>query len=180
MTVEDRKSWATKDEAVVHELLGMLQITPEECALLVSLQEEARANVRTVANDFYQRILAHEFTREFVTDPEGLLVTFTDWFMGLFSGKYDDAYAASRLAIGKKHVVIGLPVRYPLAMLDVLSAHGERIASTKGPAAVKAFRKVLALDTATFNQAYENSQLEYLSELTGSERLARRLLTGGV
>ena len=63
MTVEDRKSWATKDEAVVHELLGMLQITPEECALLASLQDEARANVRAVANDFYQRILAHDLHR---------------------------------------------------------------------------------------------------------------------
>lgn len=180
MTVEDRKSWATKDEAVVHELLGMLQITPEECALLASLQDEARANVRAMVDEFYQRLLAHEFTREFITDPDALRVTLTKWFMELFSGKYDDAYAASRLAIGLKHVLIGLPVRYPLMMLDVISRHGEKIAAARGPAAVDAFRKVLALDTATFNQAYENCQLLHLSELTGSERLARRLLTGEV
>lgn len=174
----DRKSWATKDEAIVRELRELMQFTPEECALLASLQEEAQANVRAMVDEFYQRLLAHEYTREFITDPDALVITLTKWFMELFSGQYDDAYAARRLAIGMAHVRIGLPVRYPLAMLDVVSRHGEKIAATKGPEAVNAFRKVLALDTATFNQAYENSQLNYLSELTGSERLARRLLTG--
>lgn len=41
-----------------------------------------------------------------------------------------------------------------------------------------AFRKVLALDVAVFNQAYEDNQLQHLSELVGGERLARLLLSG--
>ena len=42
-----------------------------------------------------------------------------------------------------------------------------------------AFRKVLALDVAVFNQAYEDNQIEHLAELVGGKRLARLLLTGG-
>lgn len=176
---EDRKSWATKDAAIVHELRELMNFTAEECALLQSLQDEARAGVKPMVEEFYQRLLAHDYTREFITDPKALVVTLTKWFLELFCGKYDDEYAEKRLNIGMVHVRIGLPVRYPLAMLDVIGKHGEKIAATKGEAAVAAFRKVLALDTATFNQAYENSQIGHLTELIGSERLARRLLAGG-
>ena len=71
-------------------------------------------------------------------------------------------------------------MRYPLAMLDVVMPFGELIARTSPSpdAAVSAFRKVLALDVAIFNQSYEDNQLKHLAELVGGERLARRLLTG--
>ncbi|MFV3335001.1 protoglobin domain-containing protein [Pseudomonas sp. NY15437] len=120
----------------------------------------------------------HEATREFITDSKRLGNTLAAWFRELFSGVYDDAYALKRLGIGMVHVRIGLPVRYPLAMLDVIAQHGEKVAAIKGPEAVAAFRKILALDVATFNQSYESKQLSHLAELTGSERLARRLLAG--
>jgi hypothetical protein len=57
---------------------------------------------------------------------------------------------------------------------------GEQVArqSNQPEAALTAFHKVLALDVAIFNQAYEDNQLRHLAELVGGERLARRLLTG--
>ena len=97
----------------------------------------------------------------------------------IFGGVYDDTYALKRLNIGLIHVRIGLPVRYPLAMLDLIARYGEEVAGQAGAEALTAFRKVLALDVATFNQAYENNQLQHLADLTGNERLARRLLSGG-
>ncbi|PMP83730.1 MAG: Globin-coupled histidine kinase, partial [Roseiflexus castenholzii] len=45
-------------------------------------------------------------------------------------------------------------------------------------AAATAVRKVLALDVAVFNQAYEDRQIQALAEMVGNERLARRLLSG--
>jgi hypothetical protein len=65
-------------------------------------------------------------------------------------------------------------------MIDIVSEHGEAIAETSDDpdAAKAAFRKVLALDVAIFNQAYEDNQLKHLSDLVGGERLARRLLMG--
>ena len=83
-------------------------------------------------------------------------------------------------SIGKVHVKIGLPVRYPIAMLDVIMNHGEVVArkSSDPDTAVAAFRKLVGLDLAIFNQAYEDNQLLHLAELVGGERLARLLLTG--
>jgi hypothetical protein len=105
----------------------------------------------------------------------------SDWFAKLFSGEYDADYVNNRLESGKTHVRIGLPVRYPLAMMDLLIEHGEKIAaqSAQPELAASAFRKLAALDIAIFNQAYENTQLDHLSELIGNERLARRLLSSG-
>jgi hypothetical protein len=53
------------------------------------------------------------------------------------------------------------------------------VAKSSDPETAKeAFRKVMSLDIAVFNQAYEDRQLEHLADLVGGERLARRLLTG--
>lgn len=84
------------------------------------------------------------------------------------------------MKIGDTHVRIGLPVRYPLAMLDVAMKHAEGVARThaQSDAAITAVRKVLALDVAVFNQAYEDRQIQALAEMVGNERLARRLLAG--
>ena len=67
-------------------------------------------------------------------------------------------------------------------MLDVIMPYGEQTAakSPQPEVAIRAFRKVLALDVALFNQAYENNQLHHLSDLVGGERLALLLLTGGM
>jgi len=175
----ERKSWTVKDEAIVRELRELLTLSAEECALLKALEPMAREAAPILVAEFYERLLSHEPTREFIGDKERLATTLANWFVEVFCGEYDDAYALKRLGIGNVHVRIGLPVRYPLAMMDLIARHGESIASAKGDAAVQAFRKVLAIDVATFNQAYENNQLHHLAELTGSERLARRLLSGG-
>jgi hypothetical protein len=65
-------------------------------------------------------------------------------------------------------------------MIDVIMQHGEEVvAESSDPATAKdAFQKVMSLDIAVFNQAYEDRQLEHLADLVGGERLARRLLTG--
>jgi hypothetical protein len=135
-----------------------------------------------MADDFYGRLGAHANAVEFIdgVPMAGLRKTIIDWFTQLFGGTYDGAYAARRLRIGVVHVRIGLPVRYPLAMLDVVLPHGDAVASTSPSpeAARRAFFKVLALDAAIFNQAYEDNQLSHLVDLVGGEMLARRLLAG--
>ena len=65
-------------------------------------------------------------------------------------------------------------------MIDVIMQHGEEVvAESADPEKAKdAFQKVMSLDIAVFNQAYEDRQLEHLADLVGGERLARRLLQG--
>lgn len=174
----EKMSWNVKEEHIVDDLVALLSITTEECQLLRSLQGEAEAITARMVDEYYDRLLAHEMTREFITDLAALKRTLAQWFVKLFCGNYDKNYALDRLRIGMAHVRIGLPVRYPLAMFDVLDRYGVEVAEQKGPEAVIAFRKVLALDVATFTQAYDNTQLNHLKDLVGgSEILARRLLT---
>jgi hypothetical protein len=179
---QDRASWQVKDEATLTELVQLMNLSAAEAGALEGLYGEAKEHGPALTRQFYDRLFAHPNTAEYLegVSMDRLHGMVQEWFAGLFCGKYDNAYAGRRLVIGQIHVKIGLPVRYPLAMLDVVLPFGEMIAKKAADpdVAVAAFRKVLALDVAIFNQAYEDNQLRHLSDLVGGERLARRLLTG--
>ncbi len=180
MLNQDRKSWEVTDESVASELIGLMGINDQEAKSLGALSDQAKQAAAAMVNDFYSRLNAHENTAEYLqgASSERLRGMVTAWWNDIFSGKYDSSYAKKRIEIGHVHVRIGLPVRYPLAMLDIILQHGDVVAANGGDLAKSAFKKIIALDVAIFNQAYENHQLKHLSELIGSERLARRLLSG--
>ena len=179
---QERSSWQIKGDGILGELIALMGLTPDEQALLGTVQGHAREIAPRMIDDFYGRLFKHEQTSEYLAGAsmDRLHSMVTEWFVDLFSGKYDQTYARKRLTIGEIHVRIGLPVRYPLAMLDVVMPYGEAAAkqSAQPDKAATAFRKVLALDVAIFNQAYEDNQLRHLAELVGGERLARLLLAG--
>lgn len=179
---QDRTSWNVKGENILAELITLMGLTKQEAALLGSLHNSAAEAAPALLDAFYGRLLAHTNTAEYLQDAsmDRLHGAVSSWFADVFAGTYDEAYAHKRLKIGQVHVHIGLPVRYPLAMIDVIMPFGEQIAkkSAQPEMAVAAFRKVLALDIAIFNQAYEDNQLKHLAELVGGERLARLLLSG--
>lgn len=178
----DRSSWQVKGESILGELVALMSLTKEDAALLGALHGAAKAAGPAMTKVFYDRLFSHDNTSEYLQGaPMTRLHSMVgDWFSDLFGGTYDEAYASKRLTIGQIHVRIGLPVRYPLAMLDVVMPFGEEVSKQSAdPAkALAAFRKVLALDVAIFNQAYEDNQLHHLADLVGGERLARRLLAG--
>lgn len=179
--MQNRLSWTVKDEAVCAELVELMGVTPAECACLQALHADSLGAAAAMAGDFHGRIMAHANTRQFFdgVDLNRVGAMVAQWFSDLFCGNYGAEYARRRIVIGRTHVRIGLPVRYPLAMLDLVSRHAESIlAKSSDPQAARnAFQKVLALDVAVFNQAYEDTQLKHLSELLGGERLARLLLS---
>jgi hypothetical protein len=181
--MEDPKSWSVKDQALVEELIQVLGITEADGQLLKEVQAVADARADVMVEEFSQRILNHPNTREYYerTDVPALKRRISGWFRELFSGNYGPEYAERAKRIGKAHVRIGLPLRYPLAMWDIIAKHGEEVAgqSSRADQAREAFRKVLALSIALFTQAYEDSQLSHLSQFLGSERLVRRLLMEG-
>jgi hypothetical protein len=177
--VQDRASWQVKGEDVLDELVQLMDLSQAEAQLLAARVDMAHELAPQMTAKFYERLFKHEPTAEYLQDVqmERLHSMVQTWFVELFNGNYDVAYARKRLNIGHIHVKIGLPVRYPLAMLDVVMPFGEQVANGD-PAALTAFRKVLALDVAIFNQAYEDNQLEHLTSMVGGERLARLLLSG--
>jgi hypothetical protein len=179
---QERKSWKVKGDDILHELVALMDLSVEEKAALGALSGAAREAAPAMTRMFYDRLFKHENTTEYFqgVSMDRLHSMVADWFVELFNGTYDEEYAKKRLGIGKIHVKIGLPVRYPLAMLDVVMPFGEQIVAKSAQPAVAAtaFRKVLSLDVAIFNQAYEDNQLDHLAELVGGERLARLLLAG--
>lgn len=181
---EDRSSWQVKGSSILSELVSLMDLSSDEAAMLKSLSAEAQNTASTMTASFYERLFKHENTAEYLKGKpmERLHSMVGEWFTELFSGNYDEQYVQKRLTIGEIHVRIGLPVRYPLSMVDVIMQFGESVAQTSSDPvkASAAFRKVLALDVAIFNQAYEDNQLNHLSDLVGGERLARRLLSGSV
>ena len=178
----DHASWHVKGDDILTELVAMMDLSAEETALLGALHGAARAQAVAMTDAFYQRLLSHANTAEYLeeTSMDRLHTAVAGWFADLFGGTYGEQYAKKRLTIGDVHVRIGLPVRYPLAMIDVIMPFGEQVAKTSPnpQAALTAFHKVLSLDIAIFNQAYEDNQLKHLAELVGGERLARLLLSG--
>lgn len=182
MTTSDRAAWTVKDEDIHHELSALMNLSEAEREALAALHGAAEAAAPAMAESFYDRLLAHEATAEYFSEGEmdARHQTIAAWFADLFAGTYDASYVRDRLRIGFVHVKIGLPVRYPLAMLDVVMRYGSDVTDGAADAARAraALQKVLALDVAIFNQAYEDNQLKHLAELVGGERLARRLLMG--
>lgn len=182
MAALDRSSWKVKNEAVFEELVALMGLTEEEIASLNGLSAKAREVAPNMTKEFYDRLFSHSNTTEYFegVSMERLHSMVADWFVDLFNGTYDANYARKRLGIGRIHVQIGLPVRYPLAMLDVVGPYGQQVAATSSnpELTMRAFGKVMALDVAIFNQAYEDNQLEHLSSFVGGERLARLLLSG--
>lgn len=176
----ERKSWSVKDEAIHKDLANLMALSAEEAHLLSTLHESAKQSATAMTAAFYERLLAYENTKEYFEgqDMERLHGAIATWFSDLFSGQYDSTYVQQRLQIGYIHVRIGLPVRYPLAMLDLVGQYGADVAQTSSSpdATLAAFRKVMALDIAIFQQAYEDDRIKHLAELVGNERLARRLL----
>lgn len=181
-TPHERACWQVVDAQIHEELSQMLSLDEAERQALVALKPAAEAESKRFADSFYGRLMAHPNTAEFFegVDLEARHQTISQWFAALFSGQYDADYVERRLRIGVVHVRIGLPVRYPLAMMDLVMQHAEAVATTAADPnlAKSAVHKVIALDVAVFNQAYEHEQLKHLSTLVGSERLARRLLMG--
>lgn len=175
--MDEKLSWAIKDEAVLKDLVTLMNFSDDEKTALAALKDKAQASTDALADDFYGRLLTHAPTAEYLEGMvDHLKEKLGNWFVDLFSGSYDETYVRSRLQIGKTHVRIGLPVRYPLATMDVMLKHGHAVVGDD-PQAQAAFTKLLALDIAIFNQAYEDTQLKHLAEMVGNERLARRLLT---
>jgi len=173
----DRMSWAIKDESILTDLVTLMDLTDHERHLLATLQPQAKTHAPELAEAFYQRITLNDKAAEYVVGQvDHLKGTLQDWFIELFSGEYGTEYVRRRLKIGQVHVRIGLPVRYPLAMIDVILAVGQKV-TAQNPDAQAAFHKLLALDMAIFNQAYEDTQLKHLVHMVGNERLARRMLS---
>jgi two-component system, NtrC family, sensor kinase len=133
-----------------------------------------------LVNDFYAEIERHPAARKVITGGQAqidrLKGTLTRWIRELLAGSYDAEYVARRWRVGGRHVDIGLEQVYTNVALSRLrsglidglcrSWRNDLQGLTE---AVQAFNKLLDLDLAIIEDAYQS---EYTARLQRTERLA--------
>lgn len=154
------------------EFVGFDQKDAETLGRLgpVLVPEQAR-----ITDAFYEAILHEPETRAFVEGRiDTLKRTHSAWFGELFEGQYQRAYFDRRWRIGLAHVRIGLDSRW----VDVVCTHIHELVlatlsdllGSEGVVAHRSFARLLELDRAVIQLAYDEDRLSRLSEFTGMKR----------
>ncbi|HEY4055928.1 MAG TPA: protoglobin domain-containing protein [Kofleriaceae bacterium] len=116
---------------ILEELLGYVQLDAIDRSRLSELHTRLEPSFAAIAARFYEALLASP-AATLLQGPEQverLRVTLIDWMSSGLRGPYDEAFAAKRARIGKRHVAVGLAQHYMFAAIDVVRvAYLDRIA----------------------------------------------------
>ena len=91
------------------------KFTDEEAQILKGLQPRMEELAEVFADEFYDYIWGFGTTAQFLKNKEIIAhhrVKIKEWYINLFSGKYDNFYFMNLYKIGEIHVKIGLPTHY--------------------------------------------------------------------
>ena len=91
------------------------QFSESESKLLKSLQPRMEALSEQFIDEFYDYIWGFGKTAQFLKDKKVIAYhrqKIKEWYVNLFSGKYDLVYFTYLYKIGEVHVRIGLPTHY--------------------------------------------------------------------
>lgn len=142
-------------------------LTEEEAVCLSALSSTAQAYAPELAAAALRRLGGHSPSVRFVhTGHEHLRERLQQWFIEMFQRRAHVQPCSGDMSGGHLHQQLGIPMRYLLAVMDVVLAFGERVAETspQPTLARSAFHKRLALDFST-SQAYEDLQLSLLADM---------------
>ena len=169
-------SVARKPETFFEEMRRYIAFTDEDGRLLQAVGPQMEPSFHDMADRFYEQIPQHpEAQRVFAggqSQVERLKHTLQIWAKQLFSGPYDEGYAAERYKIGVRHVLIGLPQRYVISAMMVIRGHlmesltsvlasdRERLGATR-----LALDKILNLDLNIMCESYFQESIRHLSDL---------------
>lgn len=97
--------------------------TETDAALLKELQPIAEQHSERMVEEFYEYLLKIPETARYLMDERSLprlKQIHRDWFLTLFTGKYDNSYLFTLQRIGQAHVRIGLNAHYVNAAMNVV------------------------------------------------------------
>src|SRR5262249_2528439 len=100
-----------------------------------------------------------------------LRLTLQHWARGLFAGVYDNAYANERFRIGYRHVQIGLPQRYVISAMHVVSHFLRGVLDReiddvdRRRQALDSLDRIIILDLALICETYFEGSLRELRRL---------------
>lgn len=166
----------TPDE-VFAELKTMLELDGGDVTRLVALQPVFVRHGQRITDDFYARLGDNPTTAALIEGRvEALKATHRVWMLELFGGQYGAEYLQRRLRIGMAHVRIGLSPMYVEAVMHHIRAAGERVIhdtftdGAEASAHVISLFKILDIDLALINLAYNEARLDLVSTQTGMKR----------
>jgi uncharacterized membrane protein (DUF373 family) len=156
--------------------------TEADAALLKELLPIARDNSESLVNEFYDYLLQIPETARFLLDEKSqtrLKRIHSDWFLTLFSGRYDNSYLINLQRIGKAHVRSGLSAHYVNAAMNVIRRFLIELLQTTYPVIEQrrkyriAVEKILDINLDIISTSYQE---EELSKVFLSHRLESKLI----
>jgi signal transduction histidine kinase len=153
--------------------------TTEDTGRITAAAALVVPHIPELIDDFYAEINRHPAAGKVITGGEAqvqrLKETLRAWLTRLFVGKYDSDYVLARWKVGLRHVEIGLDQVYTNValsrirngLIEVL-CHSWKGSQSELPLTIKAINRLLDLDLAIIEDAY---QYEFLQRQKRIERL---------
>jgi signal transduction histidine kinase/CheY-like chemotaxis protein len=167
-------------ETFLDEMKRYIGFTADDAATLASLAPIVEPHLPALAACFYEQIPKHPEAAAVFTGGDSqiarLRLTLQSWARGLFSGTYDEAYANERFRIGYRHVQIGLPQRYVISAMHVVTSFlGDILDREIGDPnrrrhALGSLDRIITLDLGLICETYFEGSLRELRQL--NERLS--------
>jgi rsbT co-antagonist protein RsbR len=157
------------DEAEVTRRRAFFDLTDDDLARLARLRPFAEKHTQAIVDEFYAALLAHAETKKFLPDDATVARvkrTQREYFLGLFAGRCDLAYALDRLRVGAAHERIGLSMRWYLGAyrryMQLIWDHLflELRDGAKVKEAFDSIQKIVCFDVALAADSYMASKIE--------------------
>ncbi|MCW8137776.1 MAG: STAS domain-containing protein [Planctomycetota bacterium] len=162
MRPEDAIERLQLDEREVRRRRDYFQVTDEDLARLAAHRELAARHNDDLIEALYQFILGHPESRNFF--PDAATVARVKqlqrrYFLGLFAGRCDPAYAEDRVRVGATHETIRMPARLYMGAyavyLELIRAMFEReLEPAAARAAYASAQRLVAFDMALAMDTY--------------------------
>lgn len=162
-------------ESFIEEMKRYVGFTGEDAALLRQLGPRMEKYFPGLAEEFYSHIPQHPGAFQVFSGGEAqierLKKTLQVWARGLFAGVYDDAYAAQRYEVGRRHVRVGLEQKYVISAMATVRAFLSQCLLLEFPASDVRLRysgslgKILDIDLNLMCESYMQATTENLRSL---------------
>jgi rsbT co-antagonist protein RsbR len=167
----ENASHFTIDERELRSRRAFFELTDEDLRRLAALRPFAERHLDEITEAFYELLMGHLETRRFFPD-DGTVRRVKrmqrEYFLGLFEGRCDLAYALNRLRVGAVHERIGMaPKWYIGAYRRYLALILDRIVAELGDpaeaiAAYQSVQKLVAFDMSLAIDSYIDANLQTL------------------
>ena len=160
------------------ELQGYVGWTEQDARSIQSIAGRVDGAFHAIIVDFYEEIDRHHETRKVLSGGEAqverLKTSLLGWLRDLFSGLYDAGYVERRWRVGLRHAQLGVDQAFcNMAMARVRAGLLAALATgwDRQPAelqtAILALNKLLDLDLAVIEDAYQTDALPASRRLSG-------------